>query len=391
MKKLILVLLAICNSFWLHSQEQEWEFKTFTFGSASDPDKSWCVSYPGGNLVKEYEVSSSKLHFYNSEVSNDGNAYCRYFGFFTTMKVPKCEISFTIQCKSDPSKYSYKTTMQNGKPFQYNSKKKQNIYWGLQICGKKYEIEFAQLANRHNDYPYSFTSYRTSDKGWTCIEDKSLRNFIIKYDGKSTIHLYMDGTLLKTMNDAVGFGSVRFMIGSAADLEITNIRFKHITNYGIAKPEIDRAINEFNQGNFSTTISIISNLLNNYKAAYPYYIRGRAYSSNKLNKAAIDDYCSALAYSCDAELRRNIYFNRGICRLLLDDYDNGVADMRNAGEEGKAFLKEYNLENYQPGQRKAASGVSRNNSSGSSSTPQLRKGNSSSNSQNSTPALRKTN
>ncbi|MBQ0141729.1 MAG: hypothetical protein KBT06_02840 [Prevotellaceae bacterium] len=361
--------------------------------------------------LKFYGNSTVKLDVLNEVAETDENIKNGRWHFWTTWMYCSsignraCTITFNAKNARNPRTHKFKTYKPDGTEVWYNdsSSKRggENLYWGISLDVNNtyggqasFSINYCNQYYQDNSYPYTSTeSYNSESQKWSDISDREVRQFKIVYDGISTIKFYAnDGNeLIKTFTNVKGISRIGIEVGTASNIVVTDFKVLRKSDYGLAKPEIDRAIQEYNKENYSSTISIISRVLDSYKAAFPYYIRGRAYSSNKYNKAAVDDFTTALSYSCDAELRRNIYFNRGICRLLLDDYDNGVADMRNAGEEGKAFLKEYNLENYQPGQRKASSAGSRSNSGGGSSTPQLKKGNSSSNSNNSTPALRKTN
>lgn len=395
LKTIAIALFALsCNTI-AKGEEQEWEYMNTSSWEWKEYDHTYLTFY--GKSTTKLDVYNSVAETAEDKRNNRWTSYTAWIDPHTNDAKRAYEITFSVKNEHNPNGYKFKT-YSNGKEVWYEG----NVYWGITIQtrnsygGKNtdWTINYANNKTSSGSYPYSYTSkYSSDDSSWSGISDRETRNFRIVYDGISTVKIYgNDGTdLLKTISNTTGVAWVGAKVGTAAELIITNFKVLRKTDYGLAKPEIDRAIQEYNKENYSSTISIISRVLDSYKAAFPYYIRGRAYSSNKYNKAAVDDYTAALSYSCDAELRRNIYFNRGICRLLLDDYDNGVADMRNAGEEGKAFLKEYNLENYQPGQRKASSAGSRNNSSGGSSTPQLKKGNSSSNSNNSTPALRKTN
>lgn len=398
LKTIAIALFAFSCHITAKGEEQEWE---------NLPVKS--LSWSKNTSLNYYTYSNTDLSVWNSNENtaekghwNREESYIQFSQLAGRKNNRKFIFQFSIRNENNQPSKKYRVYGTNKKGNREEKWHENNIYWGFQIDmntisggTSSYTQYFADRKSYNSAYYY--TDVWNSDRqSWASGRDVTTRHFKLEFDGSSTAKLSIseDGTnyeSIKTFTSVSGIKYFNVELGSAAYVHVSNLSYVQLSDYGVAKPEIDKAISEYNQGNYSKTISIISNLLNNYKAAFPYYIRGRAYSSNKLNKAAIDDFSSALTYSCDAELRRNIYFNRGICRLLLDDYDNGVADMRNAGEEGKAFLKEYNLENYQPGQRKAASGGSRNNSSGSSSTPQLRKGNSSSNSQNSTPALRKTN
>lgn len=400
LKTIAITLIALFCQITAKGEEQEWEYVNTS---------SW--KWSSESHLKYYGNSTTKLSVLNDVAQTDEDFKNNKWQSWTTWM--NCQsignrastITFNAKQDRDPTTKKFKTYKPDGTEVWYNdnSTKRgdQNLYWGITIQVDNlyggtadYTINYCNKYYKSNSYPYSHTSsYNTESQKWNDISDRDIRQFKIIYDGLSTVKFYAnDGNeLVKTFTNAKGIKWVGIKVGTASNIIVTDFKVLRQTDYGLAKPEIDRAIQEYNKENYSNTISIISRVLDNYKAAFPYYIRGRAYSSNKYNKAAVDDYTSALSYSCDAELRRNIYFNRGLCRLLLEDYDNGVSDMRNAGEEGKAFLKEYNLENYQPGQRKSATGGTRSNSSGGSSTPQLRKGNSSSNPNNSTPALRKTN
>lgn len=400
LKTIVIAFIALTFHITTKGEEQEWEYMNTS---------SW--KWSSESHLKYYGNSTTKLDVLNDIAQTDDDYKNNRWRSWTTWM--NCQsignrastITFNAKQERNPATHKFKTYKPDGTEVWYNdqSSKKggQNLYWGITIQvdnsyggTTEYTIDYANDYYKSSLYPYSYTqSHNTDSQKWDNISDREIRQFKIVYDGISTVKFYAnDGNeLLKTFANAKGIKWIGIKVGTASNIIVTDFKVLRQTDYGLAKPEIDRAIQEYNKGNYSNTISIISRVLDKYKAAFPYYIRGRAYSSNKYNKAAIDDYTAALSYNCDAELRRNIYFNRGICKLLLDDYDNGVADMRNAGEEGKAFLKEYNLENYQPGQRKAASGASRSNSRGGSTTHQLRKGNSSSNSNNSIPVLRKTN
>ena len=402
MRKRIFTSLVFMFSFFfaLFSQEQEWEYMNLS---------SW--SWSSHSELKYTSRSISKLDVWNEIAETDENYKNNKWHSATTwmncqsIGTRACTISFNAKNARNPLTHKFKTYKPDGTEVWYNdsSSKKggENLYWGISLevnnvygGQSSFNIHYCNQYYKDNSYPYTSTKTHNSDsQKWTDISDREVRQFKITYDGISTIKFYAnDGNeLIKTFTNVKGISRIGIIVGTASNIVVTDFKVLRKTDYGLAKPEIDRAIQEYNKENYSSTISIISRVLDSYKAAFPYYIRGRAYSSNKYNKAAVDDYTAALSYSCDAELRRNIYFNRGICRLLLEDYDNGVADMRNAGEEGKAFLKEFDLENYQPGQRKATSAGSRKNRGDGSSIPQLKKGNSSSNYNNSKHPLRKTN
>jgi hypothetical protein len=63
-------------------------------------------------------------------------------------------------------------------------------------------------------------------------------------------------------------------------------------------------------------------------------------------KTAIEDLSNALGqYGISSENKESAYYLRGLCRANIGD-EECVNDMRKAGQDGKIWLRENNLENY---------------------------------------------
>lgn len=199
---------------------------------------------------------------------------------------------------------------------------------------------------------YTYTSSKNSDVAtWASNSDIDTRTFKIEYDGSSTVKIYggYGATLLKTFYNTDGLNWIGIRCGSAAQILVTNFKMYRQTDYGAVLPEIIYASELIDKENYSYAVSKLTNVLNTYKGALPYYYRARAYLGQDYCRSAIDDCNSGLSYYCEKELKENLHFIRGFSKLSLKD-DTGVDDMRNAGEIGMRFLRENGLSDYVPGQ-----------------------------------------
>lgn len=104
------------------------------------------------------------------------------------------------------------------------------------------------------------------------------------------------------------------------------------------------------------------------------FARGFAYAMQEHYKTAIEDFTKALSqYGITSENRESAYYLRGLCRANIGD-EECVNDMRKAGQDGKIWLRENNLENYVVGS--GSNNSNNNQSSGNSFLPQkFRNGN----------------
>ncbi|MBP5344599.1 MAG: tetratricopeptide repeat protein [Bacteroidales bacterium] len=386
MKKIALIMLTICQFGFLYSQE-EWEYMNIS---------SWTWSV--NEKLKYSSKSTSKLDVWNDVAETDedrrNNKWTSWNAWMNCQNIGNrpCLVTFNIKQDHNPRTHKFKTYKPNGTMVWYNENSNQNVYWGvvIQAANKfggesEYTINYSDEHHYNSSYTYT-SSWDTDTKKWQCCTDRDERQFKIVYDGISSVQIYnYDGNhLAKTFTNVNGISWIGVKVGTAANVVVTDFKVLRMTDYGLAKPQIEKARECFQNSNYSDAITIISRVLNNYKAAFPYYLRGLAYAQQSMHKAAIDDFTTALSYSCDLENRRDIYYYRGIERLIVKDVDNGVSDLRIAGEQGMATLKQLNLENYQPGQHRSSV------ISGSGTPPLKKNGNTSSSSSPGTPILRKT-
>lgn len=379
MKRLTLLTLAICQFVSLFSQE-EWEDMDISSWRWSINENLTC--YGDNNRASRLEVINFVAETDKNKRDNRWSSYTAWMNC-KSIGNRACEITFSAQNDRSPE-MTHPTYKPDGTMVTHN--RGEDLYWGVTIQApsqyggtSEYTINYG---NHYDTYYKSFSiiSNNSDDETWKEIRNRDAIKFTIIYDGTS-INIYADGNKQKkTLYNVNGISRIGIKVGTASDIVVKDFHVLRQTDYGMAKDEINKAIQALNNHEYSDVISLTSRTLNNYKAALPYYLRGEAFRLKELYKAAIDDYTSALCYSCDTDLRHRIYLGRAIARAQTNDIDNTVSDLRNAGEEGRALLKEFGFEDYLSGQRKSSSG-----------TPKLRKdGNTSSGSSQRTPILQKT-
>lgn len=324
------------------------------------------LSWSQNDKLTFYNYSNTDLSVWNSNVNTAESGRWKseetgiLFSQLSQIKYNRgFAFSFSIRNDNNNPSQKYRIYNTRGDGRKEEAWHEDNIYWGFRIDMSTINnsvVSYTQyISDRKTpNSKYNYTDLWNSDRqSWVSGEDITTRHYMLEYDGGNTAVLLFsqDGTNyepIKQFNNVKAISRFSVVLGSAAYVNVTNLSYNQITDYGLAKPDIDRAIEEYDKENYSGAISIISRLLNRYKSSLVYFIRGRSYSMRELYAPALEDYTSALSYSCDDELRRSLYFNRGICRFMLDDYENGILDMRNAGEEGIAFLKEHGLDDFNP-------------------------------------------
>lgn len=380
MKRLILFTLAICQFVSLFSQE-EWEDMNISSWRWSINEHLTC--YGDNNRPSKLDVIN-RVAETDEDIRNNRVSF--YTAWMNCQSIGDRPCVITFSAKNDRSPLmAYTTYKPNGT--EVSHKRGENLYWGVTIQASsqyggtsEYTINYG---NKYNTYynSSSIISNNSDDGTWKEVRNRDVIEFTITYGGNA-INIYDDGAnLKKTLYNVNGISWIGINVGTASNIVVKDFHVLRQSDYGMAKDEIDKAIQAYNDHDYSGAISIVSRVLNYYKAALPYHLRGEAFHKKDLYKAAIDDYTSALSYPCNTELRNDIYIARGLARGAMNDIDNAVSDLRNAGEEGLALLKELGLDDYQPGQQRSSSG-----------TPQLKKGGNSSSPSSSqrTPILQKT-
>lgn len=310
-----------------------------------------------------YNNSTNKLLVANNHAeSSENKKNNKWASKMTWLEIPVANgrsytITFKIKNEHNPRYYKYKVMGVDRKGTPKEEWHDTDIYWGLLFqCKDKYGKveEFEQdYVNKRNMNPYhTYTSWYNSVYGeWRPSGDIEDRTIKIEYDGISTVNIYLEygSTLMKTFYNTCGLTWIGVKCGCAAQILVTDFKMYRQTVFGAALPEILNASELIDNKNYSSAISKLTNVLNTYKGALPYYYRARAYIGQDYYKSAIEDCNSALQYQCETELRNNIYFLRGLSKIMLKD-DTGVTDMRQAGTLGMTFLRENDLLDYVPGQ-----------------------------------------
>ena len=379
-----LMMFFACNCY--SSEDEEYEYVNTS---------SWKWSY--NSDLKYYSNSTEKLQvFNNNAVSIEDEKNNKWSSKNVWLDIPVEEgkaytITFHIKNENNPRYYKYKVWGKDKKGVLKEKWHETDIYWGLMFQGEdkyggKQEYYIYYDSKRNVNEKYTYTSvYDSDNRTWRGNVDIETRTIKVTYDGVSVVKLYSGygESLMKTINQTKGLTKIGITCGSAAQILVTDFKFLRQTAFGKVLPEIARAVEQIENKNNSSAISILTNVLSSYKGATPYYYRARAYLGSDYYKSAIDDCNNGLTFDCSKELKEKFYFVRGLSKLMLKD-DSGVSDMRQGGEVGMRFLRENDLLDYKPGQKVQLSQENRNRSQPN------RTNNKTLQSANRTPVLKKT-
>ena len=356
MKHSIIIRFAICIGFLMnvslaYSQDEYENVNT----------SSW--KWTNNSELHYFSNTINKLHVFNKHAESKENLKKNIWSCKTTwLKIPNDKgkaytIKFTARNENDPLNYKIqvlgKDKNGNSKEMWHNS----DIYWGIDFQyddnsqnSKDFEVFFCNKAKKIKG-SYNHTTTRNTDQEWRICSDIMYKTFRVEYDGFSKLEIFQNNSNypVKTIYNCNGLNWIGISCGCAAQIIVDSFSFKRKTPLATAMPEISNASELIKSGNYSEVIKKMTKILESYKGPLPYYYRARAYLGQDYCRSAIDDCDSGLSYYCEKELRENLYFIRGFCKLSLKD-DTGVDDMRNAGEIGMRFLRENGLSDYIPGQ-----------------------------------------
>lgn len=203
--------------------------------------------------------------------------------------------------------------------------------------------------NPNHEYNYnpnsSYVGLGTNYKGGL----KPSRSVEI-YSNDSKLYVSIDDEVVTSIDDVTSIQSVKVHVSAGTTIWINNTKMQKMTVWGQALPYLQKAMDYLDNKNPSSAANEMTMAINKGIKCYDtYLIRGFAYYMQGYYKSAIEDLTSAISYS--ANNKEKAYFYRGMSKLALDD-DNGISDLRNGGQEGIVFLRENNLLNYTPGQKK---------------------------------------
>lgn len=362
-KKFILFLIGVMASFPAFSQD-EWE-------DATPSGLKWDIDL--------------KLTWYNSSLTNlkvanlipetkedkKNNRWQSYVAKLNYQIKETRPFEITVDVTNLNNRPDYKYAVYEGKKQKWHSKA---IYWGYEIGVNTTSGGTSYYSHHYEDkkseaYSYSNTSEHDSDsRQWTSYYGGKEHSLRIEYDGDHTIKVYDNGRCVKTFTNAKSVCYFGFKAGTASQIQATNFKVRRKSNYGMAKPRIDEAMAKMQKEDWYNAAKDLTYVIETlrYTNFDVLFARGFAYAMQEHYKTAIEDFTKALnQYGITTENRESAYYLRGLCRANIGD-EQCITDMRNAGQDGKIWLRENDLENYVVGSGSNSS-QSNNNQSGSNS------------------------
>ncbi|MCM1139543.1 MAG: tetratricopeptide repeat protein [Muribaculum sp.] len=360
-KSVIILITCILNILSVYGQE-EWE-------SAIPSGLKWDVNY---NL-SSYSTSLSNLKVANlipETKENKKNHKVQYYSVDLNYQIKETRpFEISVDVTNLNSRPDYKYAVYEGKNQKWHTKE---IYWGYQV-GVNTTTGGTAYYNRYfsdnKSDSYSYTSVYDSDyPSWTSHYGSKEHSLKVEYDGDHTIRIFDNGSLVKTFNNAKSVCYFGFRAGTASQIQATNFNIRRKSNYGMAKPRIDEAMTKMSKEDWYNAARDLTYVIETLKYTNfdILFARGFAYAMQEHYKTAIEDFTKALnQYGITTENRESAYYLRGLCRANIGD-EQCITDMRNAGQDGKIWLRENDLENYVVGSGSNSS-QSNNNQSGSNS------------------------
>lgn len=359
-KKLVTFLIGILFALPAFSQE-EWE-------DATPSGLKWDIDL--------------KLTWYNSALNNlkvanlipetkedkKNNRWTSYNAKINYQIKETRPFEITVDVTNLNNRSDYKYAVYEGKKQKWHSKA---IYWGYEIGvnttsgGTAYYNR--NFSDNKSDSYYSTSVYDSDTRSWTSHYGSKSHSLRVEYDGDHTIRIYDNGTCVKTFSNAKSVCYFGFKAGTASQIQATNFKVRRKSNYGMAKPRIDEAMSKMQKEDWYNAARDLTYVIENlrYTNFDILFARGFAYAMQEHYKTAIEDFTKALSqYGITTENRESAYYLRGLCRANIGD-EQCITDMRNAGQDGKIWLRENDLENYVVGS--SSNNQSNSNQSGSNS------------------------
>jgi predicted hydrocarbon binding protein len=341
--KFVLFIVAMLSIFPAFSQE-EWE-------DATPSGLKWDIDLKltwYSTSLNELKVANLIPETKEDKKNNQWRSYTAKLNYQIKETRP---FEMTVNVTNLNNRADYKYAVYDGKKQKWHTK---NIYWGYEIGVNTtsggtdyYQRDFSD--KKSDSYSYSTTSFYDSDtRSWNNYYEGKSHSLKIEYDGDHTIKVYDNSTCVKTFYNAKSICYFGFKAGTASQIYATNFKVRRKSNYGMAKPRIDDGMVKMQKEdwfNASRDFTYVIETLKyvNYDVLFA---RGFAYAMREQYRSAIDDFTKALSQTgITNDNRESAYYLRGLCKANLGD-DDCVNDMRKAGQDGKVWLKENNLENY---------------------------------------------
>jgi hypothetical protein len=376
-RKFILVLTTLLASFPILAQE-EWE-------NAATSNLKWKTDARLVNLsdaLSNLKVSNLTSESASDKASNKWSSLDAYLNQTISLDRP-CEITFNVTNTNcylykQPERVAYtKKKVKGGRvvaniaqsiflfpwgigswwwnparethTYVYKDTNRYQVYWGYTLSvttsnGQKetYNRNFCDGLNSSTDYMYSDNSnWRTYYSG----KDHAIK---LVYGDDNSLKIYDNSDLVKTYYNVKYITYLGLRLGVDAKLEASSFSFRQKSNYGIAKPRIDEGMCKMQKEDWYNAARDFTYVIEtlHYSNFDVLFARGFAYAMQEHYKTAIEDLSNALGqYGISSENKESAYYLRGLCRANIGD-EECVNDMRKAGQDGKIWLRENNLENY---------------------------------------------
>lgn len=237
--------------------------------------------------------------------------------------------------------------------YGYTDDSPSQVYWGYTIVVKSSTGSRTTFFKRfcHHD-GYRVYELCSDDNNWHDAYNSSLGTQELKlvYEKDKTLKFYSGSILLKTFPDAVAITYMSLDAGCNAKLETSSFSFQKMTNFGIVKPMIEEAVSMMQNENWYGASKLLGEIMDTkgYKNFTTHYLKGYCHMSMNNFRTAIDELTKAITSPKTMFYEREAaYYIRGFCKAQLEDVDC-INDMRKAGEDGKIWLREMQLEDYYP-------------------------------------------
>ncbi|MBD5337729.1 MAG: hypothetical protein HDR98_01230 [Bacteroides sp.] len=341
LRQIFLVFVFFVGTLFAFSQD-EWE-------NAVPSGLKWDINYS----LSSYSTSLTNLKVANlipETKENKKNHKVQYYSVDLNYQIKEARpFQLTVDVTNLNNRPDYKYGVYEGQKQKWHTKE---IYWGYSIVvnttsgGTAYYNRY--FSDNKSD-SYSSTSVYDSDSpSWTSYYGSKQHSLRIEYDGDHTIQVYDNGYLVKTFYNAKSICYFGFKAGTASQIHAANFNIRRKSNYGMAKPRIDEAMTKMQKEDWYNAARDFTYVIEtlSYSNFDVLFARGFAYAMQEYYKTAIEDFTKALSqYGITSENRESAYYLRGLCRANIGD-EECVNDMRKAGQDGKIWLRENNLENY---------------------------------------------
>ena len=161
------------------------------------------------------------------------------------------------------------------------------------------------------------------------------------YDESTHLLCYDDGRCLNRINN-FDFFVTHEKWDSGDSFERTYSRIfptKEMFEIADVDNRVQGAFNLISNGFFSSALAILDDVLKTWENDKVYYYRAAAYHGLKEFGLAIQDCNKALNFKISSENAEKVYFLRGLCYLSLNNKEQGLIDIKRAGELGAKFLE----------------------------------------------------